>query len=406
MYRRLSLGDRCWLLLGLSSLLSAVACQSGTPPTGVGSTASSTASSTATASPRPSAWKVSASGTLASVASGKQAPNRWPKHWWLNATKVNFEASAMGTTIRFVAYSTPEMPKARLEQAMKQAMDRIADLEQQLSAWRDDSQVSAINRAGGKPTVVDANCFAIIQKSQWISELSDGAFDISFQVMSTQWRFGDAQKQNPTLPDGKELDRLRQLIDYRKIQLDHRQRTITLPADMRIGLGGIAKGYVLDQAAAVLRAAGIHNFLAQAGGDLLGAGRKPDGSAWVSGIRDPRGADDSYFATIELSDRAFSTAGDYARAFVLDGKRYHHIIDPNTGYPAALSRSVTVWAKTAFEADAIDDAVFILGASRGLELVESLPGVGAVIVDQDNKVWVSERLKGLIKIDRPPTPGL
>jgi thiamine biosynthesis lipoprotein len=122
----------------------------------------------------------------------------------------------------------------------------------------------------------------------------------------------------------------------------------------------------------------------------------------VSGIRDPRGPEGDYFATIELSDHAFSTAGDYARAFFIDGKRYHHIIDPRTGYPAAACRSVTVWAGDALTADAVDDSVFILGPEKGLKLVESLPDVGAVIVDKDNKVYVSERLKGKVHVQRPP----
>lgn len=105
-------------------------------------------------------------------------------------------------------------------------------------------------------------------------------------------------------------------------------------------------------------------------------------------------------------DRAFSTAGDYARSFVLNGKRYHHILDPRTGYPATACRSVTVWAKDALTADIVDDAVFILGPERGLKLVESLDGVGAVIVDQRNRVWVSARIRDKVTILKPPTDGL
>jgi thiamine biosynthesis lipoprotein len=126
----------------------------------------------------------------------------------------------------------------------------------------------------------------------------------------------------------------------------------------------------------------------------------------VSGIQDPRGAQGAFFASIQLTDRAFSTAGDYARSFVLNGKRYHHIIDPRTGYPATACRSVTVWAADAFTADAIDDAVFILGPEKGLALVESLPDVGAVIVDANNKVFVSNRLAGKVRVLHPPTDGI
>jgi len=198
----------------------------------------------------------------------------------------------------------------------------------------------------------------------------------------------------------------RKLVDYRKLVLDRAAHSVKVPSGMQIGLGGIAKGYIVDAAAAVLRGVGLRDFLVQAGGDLYGAGRKPDGSPWVSGIQDPRGPHGRYFALIELENHAFSTAGDYARSYVIDGKRYHHIIDPRTGYPATASRSVTVWAPDAFVADAIDDSVFILGPEKGLKLLESLDGVGAVIVDANNRVIVSDRIKGKVKILTPPSDGI
>jgi thiamine biosynthesis lipoprotein len=195
-------------------------------------------------------------------------------------------------------------------------------------------------------------------------------------------------------------------VDYRVVELDPAQRAVRIPKGHKIGLGGIAKGYIVDRAADVLKRANIRDFLVQAGGDLFGAGKKPDGSPWVSGIQDPRGPQGAFFASIELTDHAFSTAGDYARSYVIGKRRYHHIIDPHTGYPATASRSVTVWAEDATTADAIDDAVFILGPEAGLKLVEASPGVGVVIVDKNNKVWVSPRLEGKVHLTRPPTDGI
>jgi thiamine biosynthesis lipoprotein len=195
-------------------------------------------------------------------------------------------------------------------------------------------------------------------------------------------------------------------VDFRKIQLKQGERSVALGKGQRIDLGGIAKGYTVDAAASVLRKGKVSSFLVQAGGDLYGAGRKADGSPWVSGIRDPRGGTNDFFATIELEDRAFSTAGDYARAFIKDGKRYHHILDPRTGFPATACRSVTVWAKDALTADAVDDVVFILGPEAGLKIVESLEDVGAVVVDAQNRVHISQRLKGKVRVTRPPTDGI
>ncbi len=260
--------------------------------------------------------------------------------------------------------------------------------------------------SAGKAVPVSDETLAVLEKSRWAGDLSFGVFDITFHALGDLWKFGDAAEESPKLPDPKLVRERKKLVDYRKVRIDRAAHTVTIAKGMSIDLGGIAKGYAVDRAAAVLKAAGVQSFLAQAGGDLYGAGSKPDGSPWVSGIQDPRAPQGTFFATIELSDHAFSTAGDYARSFVIGGKRYHHIIDPRTGYPATACRSVTVWAADAFTADAIDDAVFILGPEKGLPIVESLPDVGAVIVDQKNKVWVSQRLQAKVHVQRPPTDGI
>lgn len=320
--------------------------------------------------------------------------------------KVDVVERAMGTEIHFIAYTTRKSNAATVRKAIAEAMKEVARLEKLMSSWRDDSEVSAIGRQAGSVVPVSTDTFLVIEKGLWAGSISEGAFDISFNVLHDVWKFGDAAEQPPRVPDAKLVARRRRLIDYRKVVLDQEARSVKIAPGMSIGLGGIAKGYTVDRAAMILRMSGVPSFLAQAGGDLYGAGRKPDGSKWVSGIQDPRGPEGQFFATIDLEDHAFSTAGDYARSYIVDGKRYHHIIDPRTGYPATASRSVTVWAPDAFTADAIDDVVFILGPKKGLEIVERLPGVGAVIVDTKNKVWVSKRLEGKVRLSRAPTDGI
>jgi len=311
----------------------------------------------------------------------------------------------MGTSLHFVGFTNARVNAAQARGAFEAAASEMRRLENVLSEWRSDTEVGRINLHPGEWVSVGDELFAVLDKSLWASRISEGTFDMTFQVMSDVWKFGTSQEPNPKLPAASEIARRRRFIDYRKLELDAAGRRIRLPRGFQIGLGGIAKGYIVDRASEVLRRAGLDAYLVQAGGDLYGAGKKPDGSAWVSGIQDPRGAPGSFFAAIGLEDHAFSTAGDYARSFVVAGRRYHHIIDPRTGYPATASRSVTVWAKDAFTADAVDDAVFILGPEKGLRLVESLDGVGAVIVDRDNHVHVSERLRGLVEILKSPTPG-
>lgn len=321
--------------------------------------------------------------------------------------KVTLEQGAMGTRILMTAYTSPEVGEDATKVALARAFREIQRLEKLMSTWVADSEISRINDAAGKEAVsVGPETFAVLEKSVWIGKESQGVFDISFDAMRGLWKFDEGV--DGSIPKKADIDRARKLIDYRKITLDGASRTVKLERKgMRINLGGIAKGYAVDAAARVLDEAGVKGFFVQAGGDLFVRGKKPDGTPFRVGVRDPRGSGPTdYFAMIQIEDHAFSTAGDYERAFVKDKKRYHHIIDPRTGYPATACRSVTVWAKDAFVADALDDAIFILGPEKGLALVEAHPDAGAVVVDAKNKVHVSKRLEGLVFIQRQPTDGI
>ena len=320
--------------------------------------------------------------------------------------KVDFQDVAMGTNVHFIAYTKAQVDGTRVRSAMTLALAEMKQLEAVLSEWRNDSEVGQINLNPDKWVPVGPETFTVIARALEEGKASGGAFDITFQAMSSVWKFGSAADAQPKLPSKAEIERLRALVDYRTVELDPVAHAVRLPKGHKIGLGGIAKGYIVDRAAGVLKKAGIQAFLVQAGGDLYGAGRKPDGSPWISGIQDPRAPEGTWFATIELTDHAFSTAGDYARSYVIGNRRYHHIIDPHTGYPATASRSVTVWAEDATTADAVDDAVFILGPEAGLKLAEQTPGVGVVIVDKNNKVWLSPRLQGQVHLTRQPTDGI
>ncbi|MEB2310530.1 MAG: FAD:protein FMN transferase [Sorangiineae bacterium] len=354
------------------------------------------------AAPRGGAALATPSASSTSSARAASAPPGAPGE----RLKVELQEVAMGTDVHLVAYSNAKVGAEGTEAALAAAFAEMQRLARLMSDWTADSDVARVNHGAGSFVTVDPETFSVIEKSLWVGKLSGGVFDITFQAMSGVWKFGDAQEAHPRLPDRREILEKQRLIDYRKLEVRPETHQVMVPKGMSIGLGGIAKGYIVDRAARVLRDRGLADFLVQAGGDLYGAGRKPDGSPWVSGIQDPRGPRGTFFATIELTDHAFSTAGDYARAYVLGGKRYHHVIDPRTGYPATASRSVTLWAPDAFVADAIDDAVFILGPEKGLALVDSLGDCGAVIVDAKNKVWVSERIKERVHLLREPTDGI
>jgi thiamine biosynthesis lipoprotein len=352
-----------------------------------------------TTAPVASAFEVPPSSSGAAPGS-TTAPAHAP-------VRVAVEAKAMGTHLVLAAYTSPTRDEAAVRATFDRAVTEIQRLEGLMTTWRDDSEISRINAAAGKSAVaVGPETLSVIEKSVWMSGRSEGVFDITFEAMHGLWKFDEDLEER--IPPRAAVEAARKLIDFRKIKIDHAAHTVMLEKPgMRMSLGGIAKGYAVDAAARVLQAEGIEAFLVQAGGDLFVRGKKPDGSSFRVGVRDPRSPDvNDYFALLEVEDHAFSTAGDYERGFVKDGRRYHHIIDPRTGFPATASRSVTIWAGDAFTADAIDDAVFILGPEKGLLLVESLDDVGAVIVDEHNKVWVSRRLEDKLHILRPPTDGI
>mgnify|MGYP001568150592 CR=1 FL=1 len=310
--------------------------------------------------------------------------------------------SAMGTLVTLTAWTTDE-PAAIA--AFGEAFAEIDRIESVMTTWRADSEVSRINAAaGGKPVAVSTEVIEVLEKAAWASRLSGGAFDVTIGAFAGVWKFDE--DRDGTIPDPALVAARKKLLGWRDVEVEPHAKTVRLRRPgQRIGLGGIAKGYAVDKAAAVLHRRGVESFVIKAGGDLFVSGRRGD-RPWRVGIRDPRGPEDSYFAFAEVEDRTFSTSGDYERYVIKDGKRYHHILDPATGYPAWRTRSVTVLAKDALTADSLSKGLFILGPERGMELVEKLPDIEAIFVGPDNRVSVSSGLVGKLTIVQPPTDGL
>src|SRR5262245_31198976 len=308
--------------------------------------------------------------------------------------------ASMGTELRLTAWTADEPGAVDAFQAVVQEFDRLEGL---LSNWREDSDIQRVNAAAGKhPVPVGTELRDVLQVARQVSEWTSGKFDVTFGVMSGLWKF-DYQNKDNTIPDHNEVLRRRKLIDYRELVVDERAGTAFLRREgMVANLGGIGKGYAVDRARDILRKRGFRDFMIQFGGDMYVAGRS-GGRPWRLGIQDPRGPEDRIFATIDLSETTFSTSGDYARFFMKDGRRYHHIIDPATGEPAVGCRSVTILTESATVADGLSTGVFILGPEAGMALIERLPGVEGVIVSSKNAVLVSSGLKGRLNILSTPT---
>ncbi|MBK6685688.1 MAG: FAD:protein FMN transferase [Deltaproteobacteria bacterium] len=315
---------------------------------------------------------------------------------------VHRSYDVMGTQMTLTAFTADE---AKAVLAFDDAYREMKRLEDLLTVWKPDSDVSRINAAAGNGVgvKVQPETMECLRLAVHFAQLTGGKFDPTFGALSGLWRFD--HDQDNVIPDRTQVRKRLKLIDYRQLTLDEATQSAKLERPgMKLHLGGIGKGYAVDKTVALLRARGFQDFMVQAGGDLYVAGTRGP-RAWRVGIRDPRGPPSSYFAASEVTDASFSTSGDYERAFLKDGVRYHHILDPATGNPAMACRSVTIMAKDAVTADGISKGVFILGPEKGLALVEAIDGAGAVIVDRNNQVHLSKRLEGRVKLLHPPTPG-
>lgn len=304
-----------------------------------------------------------------------------------NAVVVRGERNVMGTVLEMSVVVDNRAVAERAFDAVEAEFKRV---EREMSEWREDSLLSLVNSSAGvKPVEVTDELFKVINAAVTISRLTEGAFDISWAAMHGVWDF---RADHERLPEKSDIEVRLPLIDYRAIKLDPAERNVYLKKrGMKIGLGGIAKGYTVDRASELLAGMGIENFIIRAGGDMRVQGRREKERPWKVDIKHPRkpGA----LASLSLTNISISTSGDYERFFIKDGVLYHHIMDPRTGYPARGCRSVTVLAPDTMTSDALSTALFVMGPKAGLRLVDGLKGVEAIIVDSSGKVLTSRGME-------------
>jgi len=298
------------------------------------------------------------------------------------------ERDLMGTRVTVEFQADDQGRAASLAESVFAEFRR---LDRMMNPWNPDSELARINReAAAGPVATTPEIIAVVQRALHYSAVSGGAFDISFASVGQyyDYRAGEA-------PDEAQLRAGRANIDYRAIVVDAGRGEIRfLKPGLQIDLGGIAKGYAVDRGIDILRAAGIASAVVSAGGDsrLLGGAHDERGDRpRTVGIRHPRKKGE-FAVLIPLADTAISTSGDYERFFIADGVRYHHILDPKTGESARAVQSASVLAPEAIDSDALSTTVFVLGVRKGLALVNSLPGVDAIIIDGEGKLHYSDDL--------------
>jgi thiamine biosynthesis lipoprotein len=300
-------------------------------------------------------------------------------------------STLMGTSVSINLYLDAGKSSAKAGEAMEAALAEMARIEELMSEWRPETELSRLNAAsGGAPMKVSAELFEVLARSREISEQTGGAFDVTFHGVGQLWKFETGAKP----PDPAAIEAKLPLVDWRKIEIDREAKTVRL-ADkgMMVGLGAIAKGYAVDRASALLRARGFVNHIVEGGGDTYASGTK-GGKPWMVGVQDPDRND--AIGALPASNNSIVTSGDYQRFFEYEGKRYAHILDPRTGYPIPADRSpksVTVVGPNATDADAYCTAVAVMGPKAGMEFVESRDELEAIIITSAGEVLVSSGLK-------------
>ena len=297
----------------------------------------------------------------------------------------------MGTLAKITALARSETVA---QAAVTAGFAEIRRLEELISTWIPTSELSRVNASAGvMPVHVSPETLTVVQRAIQVAEMTDGGFNIAIGPAVDAWNVIEGQR----IPTESELEALRPLVDLTSVHVDAGEQTIYLgKAGMRIDVGGIGKGYAADQAVEALRRAGASAGIVALSGDIKSFGRLPDGKKFPVGIQHPR-KNGSVLAWIDLQDEAISTAGDYERFFEREGVRYHHILDPRTLQPARSCQAVTVIAREGVWADGLDTGIFVMGTELGMQLVEALPDVEAIIVDHEGHVHVSSGLRDRIR---------
>jgi thiamine biosynthesis lipoprotein len=284
------------------------------------------------------------------------------------------EEAVMGTAIAVELWSEDAAAGEAAADAVIAEMHRI---DRTMSPHKPDSELSRINRdAGAFAVSLSPEMAVLLARAEVFARLTDGAFDITYAAVGRLYDYRAGIR-----PGAEALALARQAVGWRNLVLDRTARTVRFARPgMCIDLGGFAKGHAVDNAAAILKGRGVRHAIVSAGGDSRVIGDRR-GRPWSVGIRDPRRGSDDMIAVLPLVDVSISTSGDYERFFLADGERFHHLIDPATGRSPSSVHSVTVLAEDGITSEALSKAVFVLGADKGLELIATMPGVDAVVVD-------------------------
>jgi thiamine biosynthesis lipoprotein len=295
----------------------------------------------------------------------------------------------MGNRFQLSATGTSE---ERAQDCIEAAIHEIRRIEKKLTTYSEESETALINKnAGIKPVMISRETFDLIERSKKISQVTQGAFDITYgSVDKSLWNFDTKIDKLPDPTTAKEMTRL---INYRNILMNRTDYSVMLnEKGMRIGFGGIGKGYAAERAKMIMKAKGVESGIVNASGDMTTWGLQPNGKPWTIGIADPN-LKERVFSYMNITDMAVATSGNYEKFIIVDGKKYSHTINPKTGLPIRGIKSVTILSTNAEIADAMTTPVMIMGVGAGLDMVNQVRDVEAIIIDDEDLMYVSNNIR-------------
>lgn len=293
----------------------------------------------------------------------------------------------MGTVVKITIFDEVQ----EVDLIFQKAFDRISEIEERMTINKDNgkSEINLLNHEAGKEySKLSPDTFYVLEKGKYYSEISNGKFDISIGPLVKLWNIGSEEAR---LPEEIEIKNTLPLVNDKNLVLNKENLSAKLNVPgMMVDLGSIAKGYAADETAKILKEAGIKHAIVNLGGNILALNTRIDGTPWRLGLQDPLQPRGDYMGIVMLNDQTLVTSGTYERFFELEGKKYHHILNPETGYPEENSiLSVSIITKESIDGDGLSTVIFLLGLEKGMQLIEDSPNTEAIFITSDKKVYHS-----------------
>lgn len=293
----------------------------------------------------------------------------------------------LGTIVHFKVYGN------KAENAISEAIDKLNEIDDKMSAFKENSEVCMINEeAGVAPVAVSQETYKLIKKALTYSEILHGSFDITVRPLVNLWGIGT---ENANVPDKEDIQKTLKLVNYKDIMFDDEFSSIMLRREKQaVDLGGIAKGYAADCVRDIFKKNKIKNAVIDLGGNILVLGKKENKDLWKVGIQDPEKGRGKYVGTLSIRDKSVVTSGNYEKYFEKDGVKYHHIIDTKTGYPSQSKIiSATIISDNSIDGDGLSTGVYILGVDKAIKIIEHMKGVDTILITQDRKVYTTSGVR-------------